>query len=49
MSHGFRACDLFGAHDWFYGFLLVVRYGAADLDESANGFHTMTHYESGVA
>jgi len=26
-----------------------VRYGAADSDESADGFHTMTHYEPWVA
>jgi len=49
MSHGFRACEPLGAHDLFYGFWLVVRYGAADSYELAEGFDTMTHYESGVA
>jgi len=48
MSHGFRACDLVGTHDLFYGFWLVERYGADDSDKSADGFYTMTHYESWV-
>jgi len=46
MSHWFHACDPVRAQDLFYGFLLVARYGAADSDESAEGSHTMTHYES---
>jgi len=37
------------AQDLVYGFWLVVRYGTADSEESAAGFHTMTHYESWVA
>jgi len=49
MSHGFHAGDPLGAHDLFYGFWLVARYGAAGSHESADGFHTMTHYESWVA
>jgi len=32
-----------------YEFWLAARYGAADLYESAEGFQTMTHYESWVA
>jgi len=46
MSPGLRACDPFRAHDLFDGFTLVARYSAADSYESADGFHTMTHYES---
>jgi len=46
MSHGFHACDPARAHDLFYGFGLVGRYGEADSDGSAEGFHAMTHYES---
>ena len=46
MSHGFHACDTIRAHDLFYGFGLVARYGATDADGSAHGFQTMTHYES---
>jgi len=37
------------AHDLFYEFWLVARQGAADSDESADGFPTMTRYESWVA
>jgi len=48
VSHGFQACDPIRAHDLFYGFWLVAREGAADSDQSADGFHTMTHYESWV-
>jgi len=33
----------------FYGFWLVPGYGAGDSYESADRFHTMTHYESWVA
>ena len=40
MSHGFHAGDPVRAHDLFYEFGLVAREDAAD------GFHTMTHYES---
>jgi len=46
MSHGFHTCDPVRAHDLLYGFRLVARSGAADTDESADGFHTMTHFES---
>ena len=49
MNHGFRACDPIRALDGFYEFWYVARYGAADSHESADGFHTMTHYESWVA
>jgi len=49
ISHGFRACDPVRAHDLFYELWLVAGQGAADSDESADGFHTMTHYESWVA
>jgi len=48
-SHGFHACDPFRAHDLFYEFWLVTRPSAADSNASADGFHTMTHYESCVA
>jgi len=46
MGPGLRTCDPFGVHDLFYGYWLVVRYDTADSYESAEGFHTMTHYES---
>ena len=46
MSHGFHACDPVRAHDLFYEVWLVTRYDAPNSNESADGFHTMTHYES---
>jgi len=46
MSHGFHTCDPVRTHDLFYEFGLVARYGAVDTHKSADGFHTMTHYES---
>ena len=46
MSHGFHACDPVRADDLFYEFGLVARQSAADSDESAHGYHTMTHYKS---
>ena len=46
MRPGFRAYDPFGADDWFSEFGLITRHGATDLDESADGFHTITHSES---
>ena len=49
MSHGFHACDPVSPDDLFYGFGLVTREGAAHSHESADGFHTMTHYRSSVA
>ena len=49
MSHGFHACDPVRAHDLFYEYWLAARYGGADSDVSADGFHSMTHHESWVA
>ena len=49
MSYGFHACNAIRAHELFYEFWLVTRYGTADTNESAAGFQTMTHYESLVA
>ena len=43
---GFTPVIPLKAHDLFYGFGLVARYGAGDSNEAADGFHTITHYES---
>jgi len=46
---GFTHVTPLGHMTCFMGFEWLWRYGAADSDESADGFHTMTHYESWVA
>ena len=46
MSHGFYASDPLRAHDLFYKFELIIKYNTTDADGSAQGFQTMTHYES---
>ena len=46
MTHGFHACNPVMAHDFFYGFGLIARYGAADSEALADGVHTLTRYES---
>ena len=44
MSQEFCACDPVKAHDIFYRFQVVARYGVADSYESTDEFHTITHY-----
>ena len=46
---GFAQVTPLGHMTCFSEFWLVARQGAADSDESGDGFHTMTHYESWVA
>ena len=46
MSHEFHACDALSAHDLFYELRLVLVRCAVDSEESTDGFHTMTRYES---
>ena len=47
-SHGFHACDSFESMIRFMGLDRWKGMCAVQLDsyESADGFHTMTHYES---
>ena len=48
MSHGFHACDPLWTHDLLYELWLVLACCAVDSWESADGFYTMTCYESWV-
>jgi len=45
-SHGFHACDSFERMIGFMGLDRLKRMCAVDPYESADGFRTMTHYES---
>ena len=49
MSHESHACDPLRTHDLLYELWLVKACCAVDSYESADGFHTMTHFESWVA
>ena len=44
--HGFHACDSFELMIWFIGLDREKRTCVVDLQESADGFRTMTNYES---
>ena len=48
MSHEFHACDPLWTHDLLYELWLVLTCSSVDSWESADGFYTMTCYESWV-
>ena len=46
MSRGFHACDPLRTHDLFMSYDWFRHVAQLTLNESSDGFHTMSHFES---